>query len=253
MALARIAARGTAAGWALAGLILAVFGTSASAETMVVRASGPSAATYRPGSKLADGGMVALKAGDVVTLLDAKGTRTLRGPGSFSVSAAASAAPANGVMLSALLDTKRVRRARTGAVRGNVSEKAAAAPRRPNLWMVDLAQPGPFCVADPAAVRLWRADAANAATVRISGNGVNASASFAAGEAVAAWPAAAPIREGAAYHLGDGARSAEIRFALLGTAAALDGVAAGLIAHQCAAQLDLLVDTAALADGMARN
>ncbi|SCW87555.1 hypothetical protein SAMN02927924_03571 [Sphingobium faniae] len=236
----------------LAGLVMAGFGTTAWADTLVVRATGPSAGAYRPGSKLAEGGTIALKAGDMVTLLDAKGTRTLRGPGSFGVTAPAGAAQGNGVMLSALLDTKRVRRARTGAVRGNVDDMPAAPPRRPNLWMVDIAQSGPFCVADPAAVRLWRADAAKPATVRISGGGVDARATFAAGASEAAWPAALPVREGAAYRVSDGERSAEMRFTLLGDAAALDGVAEGLIAHQCTGQLDLLVDMAALGEPQAR-
>lgn len=245
----KLVARCALAGWVVAGM-----GAQASAETMVVRATGPSASTYKPGSKLADGGALVLKAGDVVTLLDAKGTRTLHGPGSFGVTASASAAPANGVMLSALLDTKRVRRARTGAVRGSLGEAPAAPPRRPNLWMVDVAQSGTLCIADPAAVRLWRADAAKAATVRISGEGIQATANFAAGESVAAWPAAAPVREGAAYRLSDGAHAADIRFALVGAVSpGLDGVASGLLAHQCTAQLDLLVETAALKDEPARN
>lgn len=245
----KLAARGT-----LVALVFAGLSAQAGAETMVVRATGPSAATYKPGSKLADGGALVLQAGDMVTLLDAKGTRTLRGPGRFGVTAAASAAPANSVMLSALLDTKRVRRARTGAVRGGMSEAPAAPPRRPNLWMVDVAQSGTLCVADPAAVRLWRADAARPATVRISGGGVNATANFAAGESVAAWPVAAPVREGAAYRLNDGTHAVDVRFALVGDVpAGLDGMASSLMAHHCAAQLDLLVETAALTDGSARN
>lgn len=243
-----------AAHCALAGAMMAGFGAQAMAGTMVVRATGPSAAVYRPGSKLADGGSLALKAGDVVTLLDAKGTRTLRGPGTFSVAANAAAAPANGVMLSALLDTKRVRRARTGAVRGTMGNAPAMPPRRPNLWMVDIAQSGTQCIADPAAVRLWRADAAKPATVRISGNGITATASFAAGESVASWPVAAAVRDGAGYRLSDGVRSTDVRFAVVsGAPAALDGVAADLIAHQCLGQVDLLVETAALADGSAQN
>jgi hypothetical protein len=243
-----------AAQCALAGALVVGLGAQAWAETMVVRATGPSAAAYKPGSKLADGGSLVLKAGDVVTLLDAKGTRTLRGPGSFGVTASASAAPANGVTLSALLDTKRVRRARTGAVRGGLGDAPAAPPRRPNLWVVDVAQSGTFCIADPAAVRLWRADTAKPATVRISGEGVQATANFGAGESVAVWPAAAPVREGAAYRLSDGARAADVRFTLVGAVSpGLDGVASSLLAHQCAAQLDLLVETAALKDGPARN
>ena len=239
---------GRLAGWAVAGLC-AVGGLSAPAwaGSMVVRASGPSAKSYRPGAKLADGGSLALKEGDVVTLLDAKGTRTLRGPGNFNVAASAGA-PASGVMLSALIDTKRVRRARTGAVRGTVGSAPVAPPRRPNLWMADIAESGTLCVADPAALRLWRADAAKPASVRISGGAVDATAQFAAGEAIAAWPVAVPVRDGASYRLSGGGRVADIRIALVGAVSpGLDGAAASLIAHQCKGQLDLLVDTAAQA------
>ncbi|AEG51358.1 hypothetical protein Sphch_3776 [Sphingobium chlorophenolicum L-1] len=239
---------------ALAGVMAAGLSAQAWADTMVVRATGPSAASYKPGSRLADGGSLVLKAGDVVTLLDAKGTRTLRGPGSFGVAASAGAAPANGVTLSALLDTKRVRRARTGAVRGGLGDAPVTPPRRPNLWMVDVAQSGTLCVADPAAVRLWRADAAKPATVRIGGEGVQATANFAAGESVAAWPGIAPVREGASYRLNDGVHATEVRFALVGAVPpGLDGVASSLLARQCTAQLDLLVETAAFKDGPARN
>jgi hypothetical protein len=223
-------------------VLISVTGT-ALAETLVVRASGPSARSYPPGAKLADGGSLLLKAGDVVTLLDAKGTRTLRGPGRFGVTGAATA-PASNVTLAALLDTKRVRRARTGAVRGAVGEAPAMA-KRPNLWLVDIAQPGALCVADSAGVRLWRADAAKPLSVRISG-GAQAVVSFAAGEAIAAWPSTLPVKDGAAYRLEAGGRSNEIRFALLGAAdAGLDTTASALIARGCQAQLDLLIDTAA--------
>jgi hypothetical protein len=215
------------------------------ADTLVVRASGPSARSYPPGAKLADGGSLLLKAGDVVTLLDAKGTRTLRGPGRFGVTAAANAVPASNATLAALLDTKRVRRARTGAVRGTVSDAPAVA-KRPNLWLVDIAQPGALCVADPASVRLWRADASKPLNVRIIGGGAQAAASFPAGEAMAAWPATLAVKDGAAYRVETGERSTEIRFALLGAVdAGLDTTASALIAHGCQAQLDLLVDTAA--------
>ncbi|GLV23365.1 hypothetical protein TomMM35A_32040 [Sphingobium sp. TomMM35A] len=226
------------------GMAAALGAAPAWADSLVVRSSGPSAGSYAPGKKLGDGGSLLLKAGDVVTLLDAKGTRTLRGPGRFSVAAAA-ATPATNVTMAALLDTKRVRRARTGAVRGAVGE-APAATKRPSLWLVDVAQPGALCVTDPAAVRLWRADAAKPATVRISGGGAQASADFAANEAIAAWPAALPVKDGAAYRIDAGGRSTDIRLALLGAAdAGIEGMASALIAKGCQAQLDLLIDTAA--------
>ena len=60
--------------------------TSAAAAVLVVRSSGPSAAAYPPGKALPDTHMLKLKASDTVVLLDSRGTRTLRGPGSFSVS-----------------------------------------------------------------------------------------------------------------------------------------------------------------------
>lgn len=229
-----------AGGMMAAGLSLGL-ASPAWADTLVVRASGPSAKNYPPGRKLPDGGSVALKAGDVVTLLDAKGTRTLRGPGSFGVSAAANAAPASGVALAALLDTRRVRRARTGAVRGTIGE-APALPKRPNLWLVDVAQPGTLCFADPAAVRLWRADAARATSVKISGGAKQAVASFAAGEPIAAWPAALPVTDGASYRI----EGTDIRFAAVGPVEqGLEKVAGSLIAKGCEAQLNLLVDATA--------
>ena len=247
---ARRVIAGSAMAGAFAGLILAA---PAAADSLVVRASGPSAGTYPPGKKLADGGTLILKAGDVVTLLDARGTRTLRGPGNFGVTAAASAVPAANVMLSALLDTKRVRRARTGAVRGTVGE-APPVPRRPNLWLVDAAQAGVICYADPAAVRLWRADAAKPASVRISGGGDRATASFAAGQTIASWPAGLPVTDGAAYRVELGGRASDVRFAQLTPGdSGLDALASGLIARGCDAQLDLLVDAAPSTGGKAGN
>lgn len=219
-------------------------GGPAWADSLVVRSSGPSAGSYAPGKKLTDGGSLLLKVGDVVTLLDKKGTRTLRGPGRFGVTAAATAATPN-VTLAALLDTKRVRRARTGAVRGAVGQAPVVA-KRPNLWLVDVAQPGALCVSDPATVRLWRADAVKPATVRVSGPGIQGTVTFAANEAIAAWPVTLPVKDGATYRIDGEGRPTEIRFALLGAAeAGLDDTASALIAHGCQAQLDLLIDTAA--------
>lgn len=246
----RKAARVARAAMAMSGLGAALcLPAPANADSLVVRASGPSAKTYPPGRKLSPGASVALRAGDVVTLLDAKGTRTLRGPGEFPVETSARPSPAGNVMLSALLDTKRVRRARTGAVRGTVAA-APATPRRPNLWLADIVQSGPLCVANPAAVRLWRADTDKALDLRIAdAAGAAATAHFAAGESITAWPAALPVRDGVSYRLSDDRRTSEIYFALMeDTAPDMEAVASGLISRQCSAQLDLLVETAAVAE-----
>lgn len=236
--------------FALAMTMTVLAQAPAAAETIVVRASGPSAKGFPPGRKLADSGNLSLKGGDVVTLLDGRGTRTLRGPGTFSLAATATAGTDSRTSLASLLETKRVRRARTGAVRGGVAEDAAA-PRSPNLWYVDISQPTTACVPDPANVRLWRPDIASAATVTIKGSGGSAPVSFAAGEAVASWPASLPVTEGARYSLSwtGLAKPVDIGFSLMGgDAGGLETMASTLIAHKCDAQLALLVETVALPD-----
>ena len=68
---------------ALAAAAVAVLPAPALAVPMVVRAVGPSAAIYKPGQKLSETATMVLKSGDTLTVLDAKGTRSFTGPGSF--------------------------------------------------------------------------------------------------------------------------------------------------------------------------
>lgn len=218
------------------------------AETLVVRASGPSAKTYTPGKKLADNSVLTLKAGDVVTLLDGRGTRTLRGPGTFGTTASTSAGSDTRTSLASLLATSNSGRARTGAIRGD----ASAASRSPNLWYVDVTSAGTMCVADPANVRMWRPDRTAPAALTIAGvDGTSAGVSFGAGEAMASWPAALPVVDGAAYTLsGEGLNAAvTIRFSVMDARSeGLESMASVLISRNCQAQLSLLVETVALPD-----
>ena len=71
---------------AVATLSLFVAGATL-AETIVVKSVGPSARAYPPGKSIADNSKVALKAGDSLTILDGRGTRVLKGPGSFATTA----------------------------------------------------------------------------------------------------------------------------------------------------------------------
>ena len=66
----------------LALAITPLMGASASAVPLVVRAQGPTVGTLKPGSELSTD-KLRLKAGDSVTILDEKGTRTFQGPGTF--------------------------------------------------------------------------------------------------------------------------------------------------------------------------
>lgn len=61
-------------------------GATGGGSVLVVRSGGPSAAQYPAGRSLKTGEPIRLKAGDTLVLLDSRGTRTLRGPGTFDAS-----------------------------------------------------------------------------------------------------------------------------------------------------------------------
>jgi hypothetical protein len=234
----------------LAGLALgAVMVTAcpAIAETLVVRASGPSAGSFSPGKRLPEGKSVTLKAGDVLTLLDGRGTRTLRGPGAFGTGA--SATGGGGSSIASFIGTRTTARSRTGAVRSGLMPTA---PRRPNLWYVDMSKQTTACVPDPTNIKLWRPASADAGTVVVAGKGVSGKIAFEAGQSLVEWPVAElPVTEGISYQLSGGglAKPVTIRFTILAPSAdGLEGTASTLIARKCDAQLDLLIETVALPD-----
>lgn len=236
---------------ALALALLVAPSGVALAETIVVKSGGPSAGSYPPGRKIADNSMVTLKAGDMLTLLDGRGTRTLKGPGSFNTSAASASASDTRTTLAGLLGTQKVRRARTGAVRGGAGE--GKAPRSPNLWYVDISRSSTVCVPDAANVQLWRPDLMNAVnvTARDAGTGRSAVVPFDKGQFRANWPASLPVTEGSQYQLSwSGLKNpVAIRFALMDAGGeGLESMASALISQGCQAQLDLLVETVALPD-----
>jgi hypothetical protein len=234
----------------MAAAVLIGAPVAASAESIVVRASGPSARSYTPGKKLADNTSITLKGGDVLTLLDGRGTRTLRGPGTFGSTSDSAAGSDTRTSLASLLATNSGGRARTGAIRGEALVQVA--PRSPNLWYVDISQASTMCVADPAAVRLWRPDRAAPATLGIKGkDGAAASVAFGAGDSIALWPANLPVEDGGSYTLSGGgiAQPVTITFSVMGARSeGLEGMASALISRNCQAQLSLLVETVALPD-----
>jgi len=224
----------------------------ASAQALVIKASGPSAAQYPAGRKLAAGSSVKLAGGDVLVLLDNGGTRTLSGPGSYPVTASAPTQVAANSGIAALLSARRTGLARTGAVRGVEEDPRPA--RSPNLWYVDFARSQTVCEPDLATVRLWRADIAKPATFRIvaANGGASAEVTMAQGQAVAAWPTTLPIADGARFVVtGDGlADETGLRFVKIDAPAArADAVATTLIGHGCSVQLDLVVSSMPSRDG----
>ena len=212
-------------------------GGVAIAQTVVISAAGPSARSYPAGKPLAAGTRIVLAAGDTLTVLDSRGTRTLRGPLTTAAEAAATTANPS---FAALVATQNRRRARTGAIRGT-----GDAPRPSNLWHVNITTDGTVCVADPATVQLWRPDMRRAATLTVRAeSGASASVSFIVGQSVTSWPSSLPIAEGSSYVLnGDGlAQPVRLRFTMLGTPASDPASTyAALDAKGCNAQKQLLL------------
>lgn len=143
--------RSTLAAIAVAGAALTV-ATPALADAVVVRSTGPSAASYPVGRRLPPADRVVLRAGDRVVLVGEGSTRTLSGPGNFPVRAATQASQGAGSTLARYLSTTGSGISRTGAVRGTVTQSA------PNLWVVDVTRSGTICVADINNITLWRPD-----------------------------------------------------------------------------------------------
>ena len=205
--------------------------TAATAAVLVVRSSGPSASAYPPGKALPDNHVLKLKASDTIVLLDARGTRTLQGPGNFGVST--NSTP---VAKTASAGTS-VRRVRLGAVRGTGTR---------SVWQADIGRSGNVCVANPADLGLWRSDASgeSKAILTESGTGKSAEVSFAAGQSIAPWPSALPATSGTKIAVtGIGAPTNITLRVLSPVPTGLEAMAQGLIRADCEAQLDVLIDT----------
>ncbi len=229
-------------GFAAAAMLAPALASAA----IVVASSGPSAGQFPVGRKLDDSAQITLRAGDVVTILDARGTRVLRGAGNFAVTQQTGASRAS--MFALLTRDRASQRVRTGAVRG---EAGLGPVRSPNLWYVDLTRSGTQCVTPSGGLQLWRATASKPASFAITGlRGVgNAKVSFPVGAMVAPWDSLRlPITPGASYAIA-GERGIVIRnvtFAVLPALPATpEALAAALIDRGCTAQLELLSATLA--------
>lgn len=227
-----------------AAILLGTAASAAAADILVVRSNGPSAAQYPPGKSIPDTGKITLKANDSLVLLDGRGTRTVRGPGTFLAGGPVHSANGDS-SLSVLTKGVSQRRARIGAVRS-----VSAAPRSPSIWHVDVAKSSTICLAEPTNVTLWRADASQPVTLTVTGsNGSTQKLDWAKGETTLALPASVKIEDGANYRLSwDGAAApTSLKFKTLSeTPTGLEDMASSLIKNGCDAQLDLLIETVKL-------
>ena len=219
--------------WLFVAASVALFASTAStAAVLVVRSSGPSATAYPPGKALPDSHVLKLKASDTVILLDARGTRTLSGPGSFSVSASATATA------TARTAGTSARRVRLGAVR--VGQGGTR-----SVWQADLGRAGNVCVANPGELTLYRPDASQPADVTLTDSaGKSAKVHFAAQQWEASWPSELGVASGKSVSVtGLGEPTTLTLRVLSPVPTGLEAMAQSLIRADCQAQLDVLINT----------
>ncbi len=234
----KFTSRLTALALAGAALVLPV----AAMAGVVVKSTGPSSTKYPVGTKVDDSATITLKAGDVVTVLTADGTRVIKGAGTFRVGDRPQVAADR---FASLTRKRAATRVRTGAVRGEADEN----PTNPSLWYVDVTRSGTICLYDLATVRLWRPATGSVETYRVVGHdGTNpVEVTF---DDVAAVTPLDPTRlaiiEGGHYMITapDGSTSAELNFVLLAEDyAAPDALAEALIDKGCTVQLETLASS----------
>ena len=215
-----------------AAVAIAWGSTASFANVVVVKSLGPSSKSYPPGRTLPESAKINLQGGDVVTVIGPGSAETLRGPGNFDAKQVALSAAAG-------------QRGRFGALR------AAEVAHDPSIWDIDVSQGGKVCVADTAKVQLWRADSETPITVQIrDADGKSQALTWAAGKALAAWPAALPIKSGSKYSVEwpDGGDSSKLDVVTVASPPVdLVGAAQVLLENGCQKQLDLLVEGASRA------
>jgi len=133
----------------LTGAALAGLGSVALAAPAVVVKS--STSEFPVGSKVDDADTITLDSGESVTVLTSKGTRTMKGPGTFEVGAKPKS---NRARFSNLTSKRAASKSATGAVRS--ANPDVARPLSPNVYYVDVERSGTVCLYDLEAVRLWR-------------------------------------------------------------------------------------------------
>lgn len=221
---------------ALASAAAFLIAVPAAANVLVVRSSGPSAKSYPPGHNFPDNAQVTLRPGDVLIVLGGQATRTLRGPGTFPVSAGATKV--------ALASAQR--RGRFSAMR------AGEVPPVPSVWHLDVSQSGKVCIADTGKLQLWRADAADKVSLTLApAGGAARTVDWPAGQAVLDWPGDLPVAADASFELSwsGSTDKSKLVFASVGAAPEDEqGLAKALIANGCQNQLDALLETVPAAD-----
>ena len=213
---------------------MAMVSTASVASVVVVKSLGPSAKSYPPGRTLPESATISLQGGDVLTVIGPSSAKVLRGPGNFEAKQVALASAAG-------------QRGRFGALR------AAEVAKNPSVWDINASDGGKVCISNASKVQLWREESEGSVSVQIrSSDGQSQSLTWAAGKALAPWPAGIPIKDGSEYSLEwrDAGDVSKLDVVVINQPPAdLVGAAQVLLDHGCQKQLDLLVEGASKVQG----
>lgn len=237
-----------AAGFAAVSL----FALPAMAGPLVIRATGPSAALFKPGQRLGDTPMM-LRKGDLVVILDRKGTRLFSGPGLLDPQMASKPAE-DRIDLSAPLlpDGTRPVIAATRQMllaQPNAAEQGLRAFNPvpdDRLWQVSLAATEPQCLLPGKPVTVVRSAVKTPATLMLTTAGRSPiKLAFAAAEARKTLPAGTIVASGR-YRVSGNGKPLDLRLlpqiASSDRLAALEQIVQGLAAAGCQRQFVQLAD-----------
>jgi hypothetical protein len=236
---------------------LLVTTAAASAQAIVVRATGPSAAKFPKGMKLGAGASITLQEGDVVTVLDRVGTRIVKGKATYSIDSQVLRDRGLVPLLTRSLSNPRTIRA--GAVRGTLPP-GWTPPQPKSVWLADIDKGGKVCVPQGSGLYLWRSENGSERLSWLSEaeGGAMVRLQFPPQTSGISWPSVSlPLVAGRSYRInGDGSteKAVEIEVVNLAPDAIPDNavdLGSLLVANGCTAQFDLLAESLGAADGSA--
>jgi len=153
--------RAAAVGAALTGL---VGGAVALAEPAIIVKS--TVKDYKVGSKIDDEATITLASGDRVSVLTTKGSRTMKGPGTFVVGANPKS---NRSRFTNIKRRGASTRSEAGATRSAITADAGGRPLSPKVFYIDVTRSGRFCLSNTQDVSLWRPYEGRAASYIVNG------------------------------------------------------------------------------------
>lgn len=203
---------------------------------VVVSASGPSAGNFPAGKRIGNSERIVLRAGDTLTVLDGKGTRVLRGAGTYSLDQQSGPSRRNTFVV--LTQQRAAAQVRTGATRSG--DTTGLSPT--NIWYVDISRPGRNCLASADQVRLWRGSAEGEGSYTLrTASGSGQTVEFEDGSVLARWDIAAlPVTEGTDYTVSGDSRGTLSFVVLDNIGVEADELAAQFIENGCTRQLEIL-------------